>query len=72
MTFASVQVKDLEMELETSKQKSKENLQQAILSEKERFTQMQWDMEELQQKALEMEWKLKSGQVKYLPICTSL
>ncbi|XP_044471595.1 PX domain-containing protein EREL1-like isoform X3 [Mangifera indica] len=62
--YLMTKVKDLEVELETSKQKSKENLQQAILSEKERFTQMQWDMEELQQKALEMEWKLKSGQDK--------
>lgn len=56
------------MELETTKQKSKETLQQAILSERERLTQMQWDMEELRQKSLEMEWKLKSKQVIYLPI----
>ncbi|XP_044463952.1 PX domain-containing protein EREL2-like isoform X2 [Mangifera indica] len=60
--YLMTKVKDLEVELETSKQKSKENLQQAILSERERFTQMQWDMEELRRKALEMEWKLKSRQ----------
>lgn len=54
------QVKDLEVEVETVRQKSKENLQQAILVERERFTQMQWDMEELRRKSLEMELKLKS------------
>ncbi|CAK9170382.1 unnamed protein product [Ilex paraguariensis] len=58
--YLSTKVKDLEVELETTKQKSKENLQQAILIERERFTQMQWDMEELRQKSLEMELKLKS------------
>lgn len=51
------------MELETTKQKSKENLEQAILAERERFTQMQWDMEELRQRSYEMELKLKSKQV---------
>ncbi|KAL1346935.1 PX domain-containing protein EREL1 isoform X2 [Arachis hypogaea] len=58
--FLTTKVKDLEVELETTKQKSKENLQQAILIERERFTQMQWDMEELRRKSLEMEMKLKS------------
>ncbi|KAF7817259.1 PX domain-containing protein EREL1 [Senna tora] len=58
--FLATKVKDLEGELETTKQKSKENLQQAILIERERFTQMQWDMEELRRKSLEMEMKLKS------------
>ena len=51
------------MELETTKQKSKENLQQAILVERERVTKMQWDMEELRRKSLEMELKMKSEQV---------
>lgn len=55
-----MQVKDLEVELETDRQKSRENLQQAILIERERFTQMQWNMEELRQKSLEMELKLKA------------
>lgn len=58
-----VQVKDLEVELETTKQKNKENLQQAILIERERFTQMQWDMEELRRKSMEMEMNLKSESV---------
>lgn len=62
----SAQVKDLEGEVETNKQKSKENLQQALLIERERFTQMQWDMEELRRKSMEMELKLKSEQVIYL------
>lgn len=51
------------MELETTKQKSKENLEQAVLAERERFTQMQWDMEELRQRSYEMELKLKSKRV---------
>ncbi|KAI4316341.1 hypothetical protein L6164_024329 [Bauhinia variegata] len=58
--FLATKVKDLEVDLEATKKKSKENLQQAILLEKERFTQMQWDMEELRQKSLEMQMKLKS------------
>ncbi|CAJ1973702.1 unnamed protein product [Sphenostylis stenocarpa] len=58
--FLATKVKDLEVELETTKQKNKENLQQAILIERERFTQMQWDMEELRRKSMEMEMKLKS------------
>lgn len=56
----------MEGEVETNKQKSKENLQQALLIERERFTQMQWDMEELRRKSMEMELKLKSEQVIYL------
>lgn len=53
------------MELETTKQRSKENLQQAILVEKERLTQMQWEMEELRRNSFEMELKLKSQQVTF-------
>lgn len=60
--YLMTKVKDLEGELETTKQKSKENLEQAILAERERFTQMQWDMEELRQRSYEMELKLKSKQ----------
>ncbi|GAV60521.1 PX domain-containing protein [Cephalotus follicularis] len=60
--YLATKVKDMEVELETTKQKSKENLQQAILLERERFTQMQWDMEELRRKSMEMELKLKSKQ----------
>ncbi|CAK9154604.1 unnamed protein product [Ilex paraguariensis] len=58
--YLSTKVNDLEVELETTKQKSKEKLQQAILIERERFTQMQWDMEELRHQSLEMELKIKS------------
>lgn len=58
-----VQVKDLEGELEVTKQKSKENLQQAIVIERERVTRIQWDMDELRRKYLEMESRLKSEQV---------
>lgn len=38
-------------------------MQQATLIEKERFTQMQWDMEELRSKCLEVEMNLKAEQV---------
>lgn len=48
------------MELETAQEKGRENLQQALLIERDRFTQMQWDMEELRRKSLEMELKLKA------------
>ncbi|KAH0871537.1 hypothetical protein HID58_078559 [Brassica napus] len=58
--YLNKKVNDLEGELETTKQRSKENLEQAILTERERCTQMQWDMEELRQKSYEMEMKLKS------------
>lgn len=61
--YLATKVKDLEVELETNTQKSKENLQQAILLERERVTQMQWAMEGLRRKSLEMELKLKSKQV---------
>ncbi|PON48077.1 Phox domain containing protein [Parasponia andersonii] len=58
--FLMTKVKDLEVELETTRQNCKENLQQAVLTEKERFTQMQWDVEELRGKCMELELKLKS------------
>lgn len=54
-----IQVRELDVELETTKQRSKENLQQAVLIERERITQMQWDMEEIRRKSMEMEAKLK-------------
>ncbi|GMH12459.1 hypothetical protein Nepgr_014300 [Nepenthes gracilis] len=46
--------------IETTKQKSKENMQQALLIGKESVTKMQWDMEELRWKSLAMELRLKS------------
>lgn len=64
--FLSTKVKDLEMELETTRENCKENMQQTVLTEKERFTQMQWDVEELRRKCLELEIKLKSEQVSSL------
>ncbi|KAJ3679141.1 hypothetical protein LUZ60_017152 [Juncus effusus] len=60
--YLNTKVKDLEVELEATKQKSKETLQQAILVERERVTQMQWDMDELRRKCSEMESKLKFSQ----------
>ncbi|XP_027167452.1 PX domain-containing protein EREL2-like [Coffea eugenioides] len=60
--YLSTKVKDLETELETMKQTGEESLQQAIINERERVTQVQWDMEELRRKCIEMELKLKSEQ----------
>ncbi|KAL2471901.1 Phox (PX) domain-containing protein [Abeliophyllum distichum] len=60
--YLATKVKDLEVDLETTKQKSRENLEQAILIERERVTQMQWDMEELRRRSMEMELKLNSQQ----------
>lgn len=51
------------MELETTTQNCKENIEQAILTETERSTQMQWDIEELRRKCMELELKLKSEEV---------
>ena len=51
------------MEVETTRENCDENMQQAILLERERFTQMQWDMEELRKQCLEIELKLKTEQV---------
>ncbi|XP_042468738.1 PX domain-containing protein EREL1-like isoform X1 [Zingiber officinale] len=56
--YLTTKVKDLEIELEATEQKAKENLQQAILIERERVTEMQWDMDELRRKYSEMETKL--------------
>lgn len=53
----------MEVESEITRQNCKENMQQAVLTEKEKLTQMQWDMEELHAKCLEMELKLKLEQV---------
>ncbi|KAK1316589.1 hypothetical protein QJS10_CPA05g01375 [Acorus calamus] len=61
--YLTTKVKDLNVELESTKQKSRENLQQAMLVERERVTQMQWDMDELRRKYLEMEAKLKLKKV---------
>ncbi|KAL6534105.1 hypothetical protein OROHE_013938 [Orobanche hederae] len=58
--YLTTKVKDLEVELESTKQKSKENLEQAMLIERERVTQMEWDMEELRQRSIELELKLNS------------
>ncbi|XWS70445.1 hypothetical protein CRYUN_Cryun03dG0048800 [Craigia yunnanensis] len=60
--YLMTKVKDLEVELESTKQKNKENLQQAILIERERLNQMQWEMEELRRRSLEMELKLNPKQ----------
>ena len=55
------------MDLDTTRQNCKDNMEQAVLTERERFTQMQWDMEELRSKCLELELNLKSEQVRHFP-----
>lgn len=51
------------MELETTRQNCEDNMEQTVLSERERFTQMQWDLEELRGKCLELELQLNSEKV---------
>ncbi|CAN8269265.1 unnamed protein product [Cochlearia groenlandica] len=58
--FLSTKVKDLEVELETTRESCKQGMEQTVLSEKERFTQIQWDMEELRKQCMEMESLLSS------------
>ncbi|XP_042052598.1 PX domain-containing protein EREX-like [Salvia splendens] len=60
--FSDGKVKDLETELESSKQIGKETLEQALFIERERFTQLQWDMQELGREFMEMEFRLKAEQ----------
>ncbi|PHU02377.1 hypothetical protein BC332_27628 [Capsicum chinense] len=60
--YLATKVRDLEIELDSLKQSGKENLQQAVQSEREKFTQMLWDTEELRRKCVEMELKLTSEQ----------
>ncbi|XP_047960127.1 PX domain-containing protein EREX-like [Salvia hispanica] len=60
--FSDGKVKDLETELESSKQIEKETLEQALSIERERFTQLQWDMQELGREFMEMEFRLKAEQ----------
>ncbi|KAK5794465.1 hypothetical protein PVK06_035693 [Gossypium arboreum] len=61
--FLETKVKDLEVELETAREYCDKNMQQAVLFERERFTQIQWDMELVWKQCLEMELKLKNDQV---------
>ncbi|XP_062089888.1 PX domain-containing protein EREX [Humulus lupulus] len=58
--YLTTKVKYLEVELETTKQACTENIQQTVFTEKEKFTQMQWDVEEFQRKCMQLELKLKS------------
>lgn len=54
------------MDLETTRNNCKENMQQTVLIERERFTQTQWDVEELRRQCLDLELKLKHEQVYFL------
>lgn len=60
--YLTTKANDLEIELESTKKSGKENLEKAILDERERFTQTQWDMEDISRKCLEMELRLKAEQ----------
>lgn len=66
--FLITKVKDLEVELETTQLNCRENMRQAVLAERERFTQMQWDIEELRRKCLDMEIKWKSEEDERLQV----
>lgn len=63
LRFYLLQIKDLEVELETSKQRGKENLQ---LVERDKFTQLQWAAEDFRKKCMELELRLQSEQVHFL------
>ncbi|XP_023642716.1 PX domain-containing protein EREX [Capsella rubella] len=58
--FLSTKVKDLEVELETTRESCKQGMEKTVLDEKERFTQIQWDMEELRKQCMDMESFLNS------------
>ncbi|KAL9267960.1 PX domain-containing protein [Drosera capensis] len=60
--YLVMKVKDLETELEIARETNKESLKNAVSSERERYTQMQWDMEELRKRCLESELRLKNEQ----------
>ncbi|KAK4488862.1 hypothetical protein RD792_004652, partial [Penstemon davidsonii] len=60
--YLTTKVNDLETELESTKKSGKENLEQAIIIERERYTQIKWDMEELSRRCIELELGLKSEQ----------
>ncbi|KAH6800688.1 hypothetical protein C2S52_001152 [Perilla frutescens var. hirtella] len=60
--YLATKVKDLETELESTKYIGKENIKQALSVESERYTQIQWDMQELKRKCMEMELGLKAEQ----------
>lgn len=69
--FHLLQVKDLETELESSKQIGKENLEQALSIERERFMQLQWDMQEKRRECMETEFRLKAEQVCIFFLCAT-
>ncbi|XP_020547996.1 PX domain-containing protein EREX-like isoform X2 [Sesamum indicum] len=58
--YLTTKVKDLETELEFTKKSNKVNLEQALSIERERCSQMQWDVEELRRKYMELEFRLKA------------
>ncbi|CAM8880457.1 unnamed protein product [Rhodiola kirilowii] len=60
--YLTTKVKDLEVEVETTKQIFQENIQQAVLVEREKYTQTQWDVEEMRRLCLETELKLKAAE----------
>ncbi|KAH9310771.1 hypothetical protein KI387_025806, partial [Taxus chinensis] len=60
--FLAAKVKDLDGELENYRHKSRETLNQAVLLERERVTQLQWDLEELRRKVFETEENYKLEQ----------
>lgn len=57
-----MQVKNLEVELETTKKNGNKNLHQ-VIPNGDKFTQTQWDADDFKRKFMELELKLKSEQV---------
>lgn len=57
----TTKVNDLEVELETTKQRGNDNLHQ-VISNEDKFTQTQWDADDFKRKFTELELKLKLEQ----------
>ncbi|KAL0855348.1 hypothetical protein Bca101_060501 [Brassica carinata] len=55
--------KELEVELETTRESCKQGMEQTVVKEKKRFNQIQCDMEELRKQYMEMESLLNSMKV---------
>lgn len=73
--YFKAKVKDLEMELESVKKTCKDDYQKAILVDREKLAQIQWDAAELQRKyaTLESSLKLKENEKACVEMdCTNL
>ncbi|GAB2230906.1 hypothetical protein Droror1_Dr00015203 [Drosera rotundifolia] len=62
LTGKGRELKDLKTELKIARETDKESLKNGVSSEREHYTQIQWDMEELRKRCLELELRLKDEQ----------